>query len=449
MPNIRNNFFPMNVSEAEQYLIRLSKLNRKEFMKDPAHCDVYIKRMQFFLDILGNPEKKIPHYIHVTGTSGKGSVTNMLDSVLRASGKKVGATISPQTTYITDRWRVQGKTMTDKEFISLTMRMKEALDIYIRTSPYDAISFFEITTAITLLYFAEKKVEWAIVEVGCGGRFDATNVIPQKDIAIITSIGLDHTEIIGDTKEKIAYEKAGIISAGCHLFTQEKNTAIRNILYKEADGKKVNSTYIPTNAAKHISLDWRGTTFAFDTLKLSLPCIGIHQAHNAALVASVARHLGISDEDITQGLASVQQPIRCEVVCVRPYTIIDSAHNDDKIKSTVRTILSLPIKKTTKIHLLVGMTHGKTVQSMMRELSKIKPIRIACTRQTLTDLRIPENPASLALLAKKYMKGTEVETFIDPYDALAWIQKGLKKDDILLITGSGFISGELRPRLTN
>lgn len=407
-----------------------------------------MQRMQFFLDILGNPEKKIPHYIHVTGTSGKGSVTNMLDSVLRASGKRVASTISPQTTYITDRWRVNGKSMMNKEFISLVQRMKEALDTYIRTSPYDAISFFEITTAIAFLYFAEKKVDWAVIEVGCGGRYDATNIMPYKDAAIITSIGLDHTEIIGDTKEKIAYEKAGIISPGCHVFTQEKNKYIRDILYQEADKHGVTSTYIPRQSVKHISTDWSGTHFQFDGMNIHLPCIGEHQANNAALVTAVARHIGISDASIKKGLASVKQPIRCEIVSHRPLIILDSAHNDDKIASTVHTIQSLLKGKKKRIHLLVGMTHGKTISSMMRQIGKINPVRVACTRQTLTGQRTPENPATLAKLAKKYMKSATIETFVDPYDALEWIRKGVNKDDILLITGSGFISGQLRPRLT-
>lgn len=438
----------MNVYQAEQYLKMISQMNRKEFMKDSSQCVVYLQRMQFFLDILGNPEKRIGHYIHVTGTSGKGSVTNMLDQVLRASGKRVGATISPQTTYITDRWRVQGKPMSNKEFIALVKKMKEALDTYVRTSPYDAISFFEITIAMAFVHFAEKKVDWAIMEVGCGGRFDATNVMPHKDVAIITSIGLDHTEIIGDTKEKIAHEKAGVITPGCHLFTQEKNAKLRHILYREAELKQVQSTYVPVQAAKSVSVDWSGTRITFDTLDITLPCIGAHQAGNAALVAAVARHLGISDAHIAQGLASVQQPIRFEVISRAPLIILDSAHNDDKIRSTVTTLQQLPKKHGARIHLLVGMTHGKTVASMMRQLAKIKPDRIACTRQTMTASRTPYNPATLAHLSKKYAAHATVETFIDPFDALTWIRKGMYKNDILLITGSGFIAGELRPTLT-
>ena len=134
----------MTFFEAEEYLLSLSKIHRREFMKDPKQCDVYIKRLQFFLDIVGNPEKKIPHYIHVTGTSGKGSVTNMLHSILRASGKCVGSTISPPETMITERWRVDNHIMSKAEFISLVERIKKATDIYLRTSPYDPISFLSL-----------------------------------------------------------------------------------------------------------------------------------------------------------------------------------------------------------------------------------------------------------------------------------------------------------------
>lgn len=440
----------MTFFEAEEYLLSLSKIHRREFMKDPKQCDVYIKRLQFFLDIVGNPEKKIPHYIHVTGTSGKGSVTNMLHSILRASGKRVGSTISPPETIITERWRVDNHIMSKAEFISLVKRIKKATDIYMRTSPYDPISFFELTTVIALLYFAEKNVEWAVVEVGCGGRYDATNVIPHKDIAIITSIGLDHTEIIGNTRELIAHEKAGIITKGCHVFTQESKKHIRDIIYKEADKKHaISCTYVPKACAKDIAIDWSGTHFSCDETSYQLPCIGEHQAGNAVLVIKAAEQIGISAKAIKKGLSSVNQKIRCEVVSREPYIILDSAHNDDKIKATITTIQTLiSQKKIKQVHLLIGITHGKTVHNMIKELSKLHPVRISCTRQNITTLRTAENPATLGAWAKKYAKQAEIELFIDAEEALAWSKKGLKKGDLLLITGSGFIAGELRPRLT-
>ena len=112
--------------------------------------------------------------------------------------------------------------MSGNDFAEIVTEIKQKLDEYIRKSPYDMISYYEVMTAIALYYFAKKKVEWAILEVGCGGRYDATNVIPRKDVAVITNIGLDHTELLGDTKEKIAYEKSGIIKRGCAVFTSER-----------------------------------------------------------------------------------------------------------------------------------------------------------------------------------------------------------------------------------
>jgi folylpolyglutamate synthase/dihydropteroate synthase len=150
----------MTFFEAED-IFSLSKII-VEFMKRPKTDDVYIKRLQFFLISLETG--KIPHYIHVTGTV-KGSVTNMLHSILRANGKRVGSTISPPETIITERWRVDNHIMSKAEFISLVEKIKKATDMYLRTSPYDPISFFELTTVIALLYFAEKNVEWAVVEV--------------------------------------------------------------------------------------------------------------------------------------------------------------------------------------------------------------------------------------------------------------------------------------------
>ena len=173
-------------------------------MEDPRKCGTYLKRLQFFLDLIGNPEKKIPHYIHVTGTSGKGSVCAYLESILRASSKKTGLYISPHPTELTERWQINGVQMSKKEFVQIVTELKPKIDEHMRKSPYDILSFFDLTTAIALYYFAQKKVEWAIIEVGCGGRYDSTNVIPYKDVAVITNVGVSPTDILSYTQKKIS-----------------------------------------------------------------------------------------------------------------------------------------------------------------------------------------------------------------------------------------------------
>ena len=154
-----------------------------------------------------------------------------------AAGKRVGSTTSPHPTILRERWRVGKTMMSESDFVNIVARIKMALDTNIRTSPYDIISYFELTTAIALLYFAQKKVSYAVVEVGCGGRFDGTNIIPHKDIAIITNIGTDHADIIGPTKKDIAREKAGLISKKCTVFSSIKESWLEEIVKKEVTKK--------------------------------------------------------------------------------------------------------------------------------------------------------------------------------------------------------------------
>ncbi|EKE07315.1 MAG: hypothetical protein ACD_18C00120G0001, partial [uncultured bacterium] len=218
----------MNFTEAYNYILSLSNMPRMEYMKEGNMCDWYLKRMQFFLDLIGNPEKKIKHYIHVTGTSGKGSTVSFLHNILQADKRKVGSTYSPHPTIITERWKVGNSYMTKKEFVEIVKYLKPKLDEYLEKTPYDMLSFFELTEAIGFIFFAQKKVDWLVLEVACGGRYDSSNIIPYKDVAAITNIGLDHVGIIGNNKEEIAYEKAGIIKQNCTAFTTEQDKKILN-----------------------------------------------------------------------------------------------------------------------------------------------------------------------------------------------------------------------------
>ncbi len=436
----------MNYQQAYDYLNSLSNLRRKEYMTDPRHCSLYLKRLQFFLNILGNPEKKISHYIHVTGTSGKGSLCLMLQSILKEDKKNVGTLISPHPTHITERWQIGGKSMKKSDFTKIIETFKTKLDQYIQTSPYDMVSFHEITTAIGLYYFAQKKVDWAITEVGCGGRYDSTNIIPKKDIAIITNIGLDHTGIFGNSKKNIAYEKAGIIKSGCKIFTMEKNKKILSIIENEC--KKTKTHLIQVKAKilqKNITLE--GTSFTYKNESYKLKTIGKHQIQNATLAIEIAKEINIPTKSIKKGLSKVTLPIRMEVTSKSPITILDSAHNTDKIKSTVNTINSLSLKPYT-LHLIIGFSENKKINTMLKELKKLNPKSIAITRNTINPFRKVLDPKELEQKCKKIFPKAEIQIFLDPIGALDWSKKKLKKHDILLITGSIFLSGELRPFLT-
>ncbi|HAT03690.1 MAG TPA: hypothetical protein DCS29_02850 [Candidatus Magasanikbacteria bacterium] len=454
----------MNFNEAYNYIISLSNLPRKEYMTDPRHCGWYLKRLQFFLDILGNPERKIPHYIHVTGTSGKGSVTAYMHSILHAAGKKVGSTYSPHPTCIIERWKIGNKFMTKKEFTELVEYIKPKLDEYTATTPYDALSFFEITEAIGFLYFTKHKVDWAVLEVACGGRYDASNIIPWKDIAAITNIGLDHVGLIGNNKSEIAYEKAGIIKRGCTFFTTEKEKRIIDVLTKEAkkylDIKDIKILNIPISQYPISNISLRGADFSYLNQSYHLPTIGNHQIKNAILCIEIAKHIGISEQAIRQGLKHVYQPLRMEIVSRSPLVILDGAHNPDKMKTTVSTIKNIPIsprlpslrpgvagRQYPNTHFIVGFSGDKNIPNMIKQLSTLKPISIAVTRNTTNPFRKVADLQNVTKQFKKLLPKTKIKLFLDPHDALIWTKKIAKTHDIILATGSIFVSGELRKKI--
>ena len=420
------------------------------------------------MDILGNPEKKIPHYIHVTGTSGKGSVCLMLNSILTEAKIKTGLSISPHPICITERWQIGNKKMTKPEFVELIKFIKPKLDEYIRTSPYDMLSFFEICEAIGFLYFVNKKVDWAILEVGLGGRYDASNIIPYKDVAVITNIGLDHTNILGNDKRNIAYEKAGIIAQDCEVFTLEKDKTILKILEREAQKYSKNINKILTKYYL-INSDIFNSEFRYDgdEYKFSVP--GEHQIKNSILTIEIAKYLNISETAIKKGLRKTKLPLRMEVVSKNPTIILDGAHNPDKITTTVASVspllpstslrtgsgegLGVRSHRTKVLHLIVAFTADKNTTKMISQLSKLNPKSIACTRYTNNPFRIPANPKDLADKFKKLLPDCKIEIFLDPQDAFVWSKKQVKKTNdscpaptgagVLLVTGSMFLAGEI------
>jgi len=421
----------MNYQQAHDFLISLHNIPRQEYLKNKS--EIYLKRVQFLLNILGNPEKKIPHYIHITGTSGKGSVAIMLSSILRAAGKKTGLLTSPHPSAITERWEINGRPMNRKIFIQIVEKIKPALEKYINTSPYDMPSFFEIVTVAGLMYFARNKVRWAVIEVGLGGRNDSTNVIPYKDLAIITNIGLDHADLIGPAKTDIAKEKSGIIKPGCLALTAEKNPKILKIIKDESKKQKV-------------------------TLKISDPAsqkppsspavLGRHQINNAKLAMEAAAMLGIKPQYIQKGISSARLPLRMEIISRHPLIILDGAHNPDKMKTTIQTAKELQATGQ-KIHLVIGFSADKNISNMLKQLAVLRPTTVACARSTSNPFRQVANPRLLQKQIKTLLPQIKSRVFLDPLTAFIWSKKQTKNNDILLITGSIFLSGGLRPYLTD
>jgi len=247
---------------------------------------------------------------------------------------------------------------------------------------------------------------------------------------VITNIGLDHTNILGNDKKVIAYEKAGIIKKGCTVFTGEKDKKILEVIEKECNKNKTSLQVLKPaslQVSKYLSL------------------LGKHQINNAELVVNISEYLKIPETSVKKGLQKTKLPLRMEIVSKNPTTILDGAHNPDKMKTTVDAIANLSPKTYTPTHLVIGFSADKNTSKMIKQLAILKPKSIACTQYTNNPFRQPANPKELADKFKKILPDTKVEIFLDPQDAFAWSKKQSKKtSDLLLVTGSIFLAGELK-----
>lgn len=215
-----------------------------DYLVDKHHADRYIKRMRYFLNLIGNPDKGMK-LIHIAGTSGKGTVTNMVHEILLASGKNVGSFTSPFVTTPIEQIKVGDAYISPDEFADIVEYLKPFIDVAYTEGPYGSPSYFEIFFSIALVYFQRKKCDWVVLEVGLGGRYDATNVIERPSVTAITNIDYDHTELLGKTLRKIASDKAGIIKSGSAFFTTEQRPALLKIFSSICDEKRVAFRALP------------------------------------------------------------------------------------------------------------------------------------------------------------------------------------------------------------
>ncbi len=307
-----------------------------------------IKRLMEYLD---NPHKG-QKFIHVAGTNGKGSVCSMLSEILMASGYNVGLYTSPALVNFNERIRLNGVEISDEDLALCTYKVKEASE-KIANDGYPHPTEFEIVTAIAFLYYKMKKADIVVLEVGMGGRLDATNVIEKPMVSVITSISLDHTDRLGATIEEIAGEKCGIIKKGSVTVTSPCQDEKALSVIKE----KSENLIIP-KMPDLIKEELKGLWFNYQNMEnIFLSLTGIHQLENAAIAICVSKVLGIFDEHIIKGLSCVSHPARMEIIRENPPLILDGAHNPsamEYLRQNVRKYLG-EMKKT----LIIGMLKDK------------------------------------------------------------------------------------------
>ena len=402
---------------AVEYIDSLSNLPLfDDYMSGTAkpHPEIFLKRMRCFLDLLGNPEKGFK-FIHITGTSGKGTVATMIHNGLVASGKSCGLFTSPYVVSPLEKIQVNDLYISPDEFADIFDEIKPFIDKAYIFGEFGRPSYFEIYLAMAFVYFKQKKCEWAVLEVGCGGRYDATNIIPSPVASAITCIDYDHIEILGKTLNKIAMDKAGIIKKGSKFFTAEPRPLLRK-MFSEVCLKESASFF---EVSPKIDDD-----------------------SNAVLAETILRSIGVSDVFIKQGISYTKLPARFETMDKKPLVIIDGAHNRSKVAHTVALLKK---QKYRKLFLILAIANNKDSEDILAQIVPLAD-KVFLTRFLSMD-RKPAPPARLMTELKPYLKsGATVEIFLDSQDAYEKARGLSSDDDCILVTGSFYLAGELRSK---
>ncbi len=402
-----------------------------------AKADFNLDRMRALMAELGNPQNQYP-IIHVAGTKGKGSVCALCASALQAAGYKTGLYTSPHLLDYTERIQINGDPVSHVGLVKLVEQVKPAV------AKISKLTTFEITTAIGFLYFAQQKVDAAVIEVGLGGRLDATNVVMPK-VAVITSLSYDHMAVLGNTLTLIAGEKAGIIKPNIPLVSAPQKDEALQVLVRIAKERNAPMTLVGrdvTFKSLNHSLDGQTLQVAnghqpsnFQTFKL--PLLGSHQVDNAATAYAALKASGIkiSDRDIQKGFAEVKWPARFEVVRRDPPVIFDSAHNQDSFARLRQALDDYFPNKS--VYLIFGASEDKNIPGMFEEIRpKVKGMFV-------TKANHPRalEPERIIELARQAEIPNEAAESVESAFAHA-LELSEKDGSIVLSAGSMFVTAE-------
>lgn len=427
----------MNYKETLEYLYSalpmFSRMGSAAIKKD-------LTNTRILCDSIGNPQRSFKS-AHIAGTNGKGSVSHMLAAVLQSAGYKVGLYTSPHLKDFRERIKVNGEMVTEAFVIDFTNRMLPNIK---EVQP----SFFEISVAMAFEYFAETRVDVAVIETGLGGRLDSTNII-TPEISVITNIGLDHMDILGDSLEKIAGEKAGIIKEKVPVVIGETHKNTRDVFDATARAKQ--APIIFADAQRYVDA-WQcapeGLTLEVveghsnDKRNYFTDLGGLYQSKNIITVLSALELLrqrgwSIDEKDITRGLSNVKKLTglhgRWEVVHRHPTIVLDVGHNEDGIRQICN---QLEMMDYHHLHIVMGMVKDKDINSVLKLLP----------REALyyfTRAQIPRAMPEDQLMGLAAAAGLQGNCFADVNKALQHVLSHCNKNDLIVVCGSVFVVGEV------
>ena len=394
-----------------------------------------LSRISALLDLMGHPERRC-RFIHVAGTNGKGSTCAMLASIFRKAGYRTGLYTSPYLIDFNERIEVDGTMISNDELCEVTEYVRPLAD-----SLADKPTEFELITAIGFEYFARRACDIVVCEVGMGGEFDATNVIPAPEAAIICNIGLDHTAFLGDTREKIAATKSGIIKPGCDAVLYRSTSSVEKVVEERCEKVGARLHKADFDSIKPISADLFGQVFDWKSFKeLKLPLLGEHQLDNAAVVLTAvevlrAKGWAITEANIREGLRDVVWHGRFEIVRRDPLFIVDGGHNPQCIEALVKSVKTYLSGR--EITVLTGVLADKDFHCMYKDAAEFAKEFVTVT---------PGNPRALpADKLAEYLKGfgKPVTACMSVADGVRLAVEHTKKDGVVLCYGSLYMLGEV------
>lgn len=401
--------FPETVEWLYAKLPMFQRTGVKAFKKN-------LNNIHYLTENLGQPHTKFPT-LHIAGTNGKGSTSHMLASILQEAGFKVGLTTSPHLKDFRERIRVNGEICTEKFIIDFVEQHQDLIE-------YSKASFFEVAVGMAFDYFAQEKVDIAVIETGLGGRLDSTNII-TPELSIITNIGLDHTGILGETLAEIAFEKAGIIKENIPVILGESNSEILGVFENKAKEMKTELIFAE----------------AFNYPEYESDLKGIYQIKNRKTVLTAIEELRrqgweISEEAVQKGLANVIKNTglrgRWDILQTKPLVVADTAHNPHGIQEIIQQIAQTPHEN---LHFVLGFVNDKDVSSILNYFPKNAHYYFS----------EPDVPRKLAIedLKKEIPEDLVASFYPTIPEALTAAKKNADKADLIYVGGSTFVVAEV------
>ncbi len=397
-----------------------------------------LERIAVVLEALGNPQRQT-RFVHVAGTNGKGSTCAMIEAALRAGGRRTGLFTSPHLAEPTERIRIDGLPVSAARFTAAFDRVHIAVEQLIAENAIDLhTTYFETVTAMGMLIFAEEAVDMVVLEVGLGGRLDATNVV-VPELCVITPVDFDHEMFLGRSLESIAGEKAGILKAGIPAVFARQRPEASAVLEKRAAQLSIPVARTAAWPISELEMDARGSRFLMSgerELRIACPLAGEHQVENAATAVLALTRLGIPDHHIAEGIAQASWPGRLECVSEHPEIILDGAHNPAGARALAAYIERFYTGRT--VRLIYGAMRDKAID-------EIADILFPLARQVI--VTAPRQARALAPEAiLQVAEHSNLQLAPDLAQALALL-RDLTPDDVVFITGSLFLVAEARALL--